>query len=184
MRPGPGARLRPGRCRHAGLAPRTGPAPAAAAWPPDERPHYEQTITMLTGVMGAADFGEGRLEGGKPPAHEAVKAALAAGHARWAPACRRASGRAASSITSATSASADTRFRAAPRPNSSSGAPSRSAGLYAECAVMRRASCIKPIHRSRANQAGICAGAQRFQAALHDGLPGPPAPSSADPSVS
>lgn len=69
---------------------------------------------MLTGVMGAADFGEGRLEKGKLPAHEAVKAALAAGHATWATACRRASGRVASSITSATPASADTRFRAAP----------------------------------------------------------------------
>lgn len=53
-----------------------------AAWPPNERPHYEQTITTLSGVMGAADFEKARLDGSKLPAHEAVKAALAASRDR------------------------------------------------------------------------------------------------------
>lgn len=52
-----------------------------AAWPPDERPHYEQTITMLTD-MGEADFEEARLEGHNLSAREAVEAALAADRAR------------------------------------------------------------------------------------------------------
>jgi len=52
-----------------------------AAWPPDERPHYEQTITALTDAMGTADFEEARLEGHKLSSHEAVEVALAAGDA-------------------------------------------------------------------------------------------------------
>jgi len=47
-----------------------------AAWPPDERPHYEQTITALTSAMAKADFEEARLEGRNLPVREAVKAAL------------------------------------------------------------------------------------------------------------
>jgi hypothetical protein len=47
-----------------------------AAWPPDERPHYEQTVAALTGAMGTADFEEARLGGHNLPVHEAVQAAL------------------------------------------------------------------------------------------------------------
>src|SRR5262249_8863500 len=31
-----------------------------AEWPPDERPHYERTVTRLTEAMGQADFGRVR----------------------------------------------------------------------------------------------------------------------------
>lgn len=47
-----------------------------AAWPPDERPHYEQTLTKLADTMGAAEFERARAEGRSLSTHESVQLAL------------------------------------------------------------------------------------------------------------
>ena len=50
-----------------------------AAWPPDERPHYEQSVATLTEAMGAAEYERVRAAGRSLSSHEAVDYALAAG---------------------------------------------------------------------------------------------------------
>ena len=50
-----------------------------AAWPPDERPHYEQTVAKLTEALGAAEFERVRAAGQSLAASEAVELALSAG---------------------------------------------------------------------------------------------------------
>ena len=47
-----------------------------AAWPPDERVHYEQTVATLTEAMGAAEFERLRAAGHALPTHAAVDFAL------------------------------------------------------------------------------------------------------------
>ncbi|MBV8219952.1 MAG: hypothetical protein JO325_15920, partial [Solirubrobacterales bacterium] len=47
-----------------------------AAWPPDERPHYERTIGKLSEAMDAADFEMARAEGQRLDPHRAVELAL------------------------------------------------------------------------------------------------------------
>jgi tetratricopeptide (TPR) repeat protein len=47
-----------------------------AAWPPDERPHYEQSVATLTEAMGPAEFERVRAAGHALPALEAVDFAL------------------------------------------------------------------------------------------------------------
>jgi hypothetical protein len=49
-----------------------------AAWPPDERPHYEQTVSTLANAMGEADFENTRARGKTVAARQAVELALAA----------------------------------------------------------------------------------------------------------
>ena len=48
-------------------------------WPPDERPHYEQTVAKLTEAMGPTEFESVRTAGQSLAAGEAVDLALAAG---------------------------------------------------------------------------------------------------------
>jgi hypothetical protein len=52
------------------------------AWPPDERPQFEQTITALTDAMRTPDFEEARLERHNLPVHEPVQAALTGSRTR------------------------------------------------------------------------------------------------------
>lgn len=47
-----------------------------AAWPPDERPHYEQTLTTLSEAMGPGDFERARTRGRSMSPAEAVAFAL------------------------------------------------------------------------------------------------------------
>jgi non-specific serine/threonine protein kinase len=49
-----------------------------AAWPPDERPSYEQTVSMLATSMGSAEFENARGGGRTLGTHEAVEFALTA----------------------------------------------------------------------------------------------------------
>lgn len=46
------------------------------AWPPDERPHYEQTVTTLTASLGAKEFEIASDEGRSRSTKEAVRLAL------------------------------------------------------------------------------------------------------------
>lgn len=50
----------------------------AAAWPPDERPHYERTVSALASAMGDGDFENARARGRRLATEEAVGLALAA----------------------------------------------------------------------------------------------------------
>jgi hypothetical protein len=50
-----------------------------AAWPPDERLHYERTIAKLSDAMGSVEFEEVRAAGQSLASHEAVDFALGAG---------------------------------------------------------------------------------------------------------
>jgi tetratricopeptide (TPR) repeat protein len=50
-----------------------------AAWPPDERPHYERMLAVLPEAMGSAAFEEARVGGQAMESGDAVKYALA-GH--------------------------------------------------------------------------------------------------------
>jgi tetratricopeptide (TPR) repeat protein len=50
-----------------------------AAWPPDERPHYEHTVALLTDSMGSSEFERVRAAGRSLGSREAVDYALAAG---------------------------------------------------------------------------------------------------------
>lgn len=52
-----------------------------AAWPPDERPHYERTVATLTDAMGSAEFDRVRVAGHSMSSPEAVDFALGAGPA-------------------------------------------------------------------------------------------------------
>jgi len=47
-----------------------------AAWPPDERPHYERMLAVLPAAMGAAEFERARAAGRSLPVSEAVTFAL------------------------------------------------------------------------------------------------------------
>ena len=47
-----------------------------AAWPPDERPHYEQTLAATTAAMGSAEFERARAAGRAMSSSEAVAFAL------------------------------------------------------------------------------------------------------------
>jgi non-specific serine/threonine protein kinase len=47
-----------------------------AAWPPDERPHYERTVSDLTTAMGPAAFGKRREAGRAMSSSSAVRFAL------------------------------------------------------------------------------------------------------------
>jgi tetratricopeptide (TPR) repeat protein len=47
-----------------------------AAWPPDERPHYEQTVAKLTEALGPAEFERVRATGQSLGARDAVDLAL------------------------------------------------------------------------------------------------------------
>lgn len=47
-----------------------------AAWPPDERPHYDRTVALLTGSMAADAFEQARAAGGALTPDEAVAYAL------------------------------------------------------------------------------------------------------------
>jgi hypothetical protein len=47
-----------------------------AAWPPDERPHYERTVATLTDAMGSGAFERARAAGHSMTAPEAVDFAL------------------------------------------------------------------------------------------------------------
>jgi tetratricopeptide (TPR) repeat protein len=47
-----------------------------AEWPPDERPHYERTVSTLTDAMGAAEFERVRGAGQKLASRDAVDFAL------------------------------------------------------------------------------------------------------------
>lgn len=49
-----------------------------AAWPPDERPHYERTVATLMGAMESAAFGRARAAGHALGSREAVDFALGA----------------------------------------------------------------------------------------------------------
>jgi tetratricopeptide (TPR) repeat protein len=53
-----------------------------AAWPPDERPHYERTVATLTEAMGSAEFDRARAVGSSMASREAVDFALGAGSAQ------------------------------------------------------------------------------------------------------
>jgi tetratricopeptide (TPR) repeat protein len=53
-------------------------AAQAVAWPPDERPHYEQTVSRLASAMGDADFEIARARGRALATHDALELALAA----------------------------------------------------------------------------------------------------------
>jgi tetratricopeptide (TPR) repeat protein len=48
-----------------------------AAWPPDERPHYEATVAKLTEAMGSPEFERVRAAGRSLTSREAVDLALA-----------------------------------------------------------------------------------------------------------
>jgi tetratricopeptide (TPR) repeat protein len=52
-----------------------------AAWPPDERPHYERTVAKLAEAMGRVEFERVRTAGQSLASREAVDFALAAGSA-------------------------------------------------------------------------------------------------------
>ena len=52
-----------------------------AAWPPDERPHYERTVAALTVAMGPAEFARARAVGRSMSSAEAVDFALGASRA-------------------------------------------------------------------------------------------------------
>ncbi len=52
-----------------------------AAWPPDERPHYERTVATLTDKMGPVEFERVRALGRSMASREAVDFALGAGSA-------------------------------------------------------------------------------------------------------
>jgi tetratricopeptide (TPR) repeat protein len=52
-----------------------------AAWPPDERPHYDRTVAKLADAMGSAEFERVRAAGQSLASHEAVELALVAGRA-------------------------------------------------------------------------------------------------------
>ena len=47
-----------------------------AAWPPDERPHYERTVAALKDAIGADEFARIRARGAALSTREAVKHAL------------------------------------------------------------------------------------------------------------
>jgi hypothetical protein len=47
-----------------------------AAWPPDERPHYERMLATLPGAMGPAEFERARTSGHAMTTGEAVDMAL------------------------------------------------------------------------------------------------------------
>jgi len=47
-----------------------------AAWPPDERPHYERTVATLTDAMGSAEFDRVRAAGQSMSSSDAVDFAL------------------------------------------------------------------------------------------------------------
>jgi len=49
-----------------------------AAWPPDERLHYERTVATLTREMGEPEFARGRAAGRSMSASDAVPFALGA----------------------------------------------------------------------------------------------------------
>jgi tetratricopeptide (TPR) repeat protein len=49
-----------------------------AAWPPDERPHYERTVAKLASALDAAEFERVRAAGHRLGSREAVDFALAA----------------------------------------------------------------------------------------------------------
>jgi hypothetical protein len=49
-----------------------------AAWPPDERPHYEHTLETLSATMAADDFERTRSRGGRLSPTDAVEFALSA----------------------------------------------------------------------------------------------------------
>lgn len=51
-------------------------AAQGAAWPPDERPHYERTVSVLTDTMGSAAFQRVRDLGRVMSSAEAVRFAL------------------------------------------------------------------------------------------------------------
>ena len=53
-----------------------------AAWPPDERPHYERTVATLADAMGSAEFDRARAAGHSMASREAVDFALGAGSAQ------------------------------------------------------------------------------------------------------
>jgi hypothetical protein len=53
-------------------------AAQGAAWPPDERPHYERTVSTLASAMGDAGFENARARGQTLATHQAVELALAA----------------------------------------------------------------------------------------------------------
>ncbi len=52
-----------------------------AAWPPDERPHYERTVATLTDAMGSVEFERVRASGQSLVSRQAVDYALGAGSA-------------------------------------------------------------------------------------------------------
>jgi tetratricopeptide (TPR) repeat protein len=52
-----------------------------AAWPPDERPHYERMVATLPGAMGSAEFDRARAAGRSMSSSEAVDFALGASRA-------------------------------------------------------------------------------------------------------
>jgi hypothetical protein len=52
-----------------------------AAWPPDERPHYERTVAKVADAMGSAEFERVRAAGRSLASQDAVEFALAAGRA-------------------------------------------------------------------------------------------------------
>ena len=52
-----------------------------AAWPPDERPHYERTVATLTAGMGAAEFDRVHAAGSSMTSSDAVDFALGVGPA-------------------------------------------------------------------------------------------------------
>ena len=49
-----------------------------AAWPPDERPHYERTVATLTDAMGSAEFDRAREAGRSMASREVVDFSLGA----------------------------------------------------------------------------------------------------------
>jgi tetratricopeptide (TPR) repeat protein len=54
-----------------------------AAWPPDERPHYERTVATLVKAMGLADFERARAAGRSMTSRGAVDFAFGAPHEEW-----------------------------------------------------------------------------------------------------
>ena len=51
------------------------------AWPPDERPHYEQCWQVLPEAMGSEAFERARTTGASMPTKQAIDLALGAGSA-------------------------------------------------------------------------------------------------------
>ena len=49
-----------------------------AAWPPDERRHYEDTVTTLSGAMSSDEFERARAKGRSMSSSEAITFALGA----------------------------------------------------------------------------------------------------------